>query len=375
MRRDLKCSFRLAIGCFLLALPAFPQAYTISARPGIINFVEGKAFINSNEISSGDVGRKFLTSNDSLSTAADGKVEVLLTPGVYLRMGPESEARMVSPSLTNTQLEMLKGSSMIEVNELQKDVDIQVMSHGAAIHLEKTGLYRVSADAPPMAAVFDGKASVQMNDKKVSLGKNRQTVLSADLKSEKFKVDKDSDDPLYAWSKRRDEYSSAATYASVRTLGGGLSATDLAYGYGGLGYTGYGVRPGWFWNSGFNSWAWLPGTGAFYSPFGFGFFSPAYAMYAPLVYGPIYGRPGRYAVPVNPGRGSQAFAGTTARPPLVTGTGTRFGSAQRSVLSGARGGAAPVGVGPGRSMGQVAAPRSVAGPSVGARSMGGPGRK
>jgi hypothetical protein len=39
------------------------------------------------------------------------------------------------------------------------------------------------------------------------------------------------------------------------------------YGYGGA---------GWFWNPWYSGWAFLPGTGYLYSPFGFAFYSPLY---------------------------------------------------------------------------------------------------
>jgi hypothetical protein len=34
--------------------------------------------------------------------------------------------------------------------------------------------------------------------------------------------------------------------------------------------------PGWFWNPWYSGWAFLPGDGYLYSPFGFAFYSPVY---------------------------------------------------------------------------------------------------
>jgi hypothetical protein len=61
------------------------------------------------------------------------------------------------------------------------------------------------------------------------------------------------------------------------------SAPASGYGYG---YAGGG---GWLWNPGFSSWAWLPGDGAFFSPFGWGFFSPGTVGYAPVIAVPVGG--------------------------------------------------------------------------------------
>src|SRR5438067_325823 len=116
---------KLAAGTLLTALCAFGQGYTISARPGVINYIEGKVQFDDKPVTSSAVGRTFLNANDTLTTT-DGKAEVLLTPGVFLRLGPDSTIRMVSPSLTDTRVEVVEGPAMVEVNELSKDTSIQV---------------------------------------------------------------------------------------------------------------------------------------------------------------------------------------------------------------------------------------------------------
>ena len=43
---------------------------------------------------------------------------MLLTPGVYFRLGDNSEVRMVSPGLADTRVELVKGSALLEVDQL-----------------------------------------------------------------------------------------------------------------------------------------------------------------------------------------------------------------------------------------------------------------
>ncbi|MBV9034148.1 MAG: hypothetical protein JO182_06610, partial [Acidobacteriaceae bacterium] len=86
-------------GLLMAAVYAMPQAYTISAKPGAINYIEGNAFLNNKPISDKSLKSTFLGANDTLSTDV-GKAEVLLTPGVFLRVGENSQVRMISPSLT-----------------------------------------------------------------------------------------------------------------------------------------------------------------------------------------------------------------------------------------------------------------------------------
>ncbi|MGA8027014.1 MAG: hypothetical protein WB992_07700 [Bryobacteraceae bacterium] len=306
MKRVWQTSAKVAGGLVLTALYAMPQAYTISAKPGAVNYIEGNAYLDGRPISQKVLRATFLNANDTLSTDI-GKAEVLLTPGVFLRIGDNSQIRMISPSLTNTQLEVIRGEAMIEAAGLMKDNSVQIIDHGASITLERNGLYRITGDEPPTAGVIDGKASLYLGERKVEIGKGHETVIASPLKVEKF--DKKRDDDLYAWSNVRSEYDAAASYqtstnAAINSYGGLGGYGFDGYGLGGYGFNGF-YGSGWLWNNGFSSWAWLPGAGAaFYSPFGFGFYGPAYIGYAPVIYAPVYGGGGgtvtKKPVPVNP---------------------------------------------------------------------------
>jgi hypothetical protein len=324
----------IVAGLFVAALCAMPQAYTISARPGVINYIEGAASVNGSRVSNKTTGRSFLAANDTLSTET-GKAEVLLTPGVFLRVGANSEIRMISPSLTKTVVEVTGGEAFVEAADLVKENDIEILDHGTTTRLLKPGLYKFIATGQPIAAVISGKAEVSVAGRKINLGKNHQTVLDAELKSEKYNSKEEGNtDDLYAWSQVRDQYEAASSFSAARTaMASGYSSGGWGTGYGGYGL-GYG--PGWAWNPAFNSWAWLPGDGAFFSPFGYGFFAPGVVAYAPVTYVPVGGGTKPVAVPVNPSK--PPAMGTTAgnhgitngmssrpsRPPIYTTSGTAY---------------------------------------------------
>ena len=324
----------LSVGLLVAAMCAMPQSYTISARPGVVNYAEGEVSVNGSLVSEKAKGRTYLSANETLSTGI-GKAEVLLTPGVFLRVGSNSEIRMISPTLTNTEVAVVKGEAMVEAAELVKENDIEVAIGNARVRLEKIGLYQFHAGDPPTAAVIDGKLTVRLGDKKVELGKNRQAVLMADLKSEKFNSKEDQDE-LYAWSKGRDQYDSAASYQAAKSVNSNSYAGGggFGWGYGFSGFGGWG-GPGWFWNPAFASYAWLPGDGAFFSPFGYGFFAPGYVAYAPVMYAPLGGHPGGVAVPVNPGR-LPALPGSHpgTKPTVYTASGAPYhaGAMNRSFV-------------------------------------------
>ncbi len=288
------------------------QGYTISAKPGVVNYVEGTTFLNGNPVSGKNLKATYLSSNDTLSTK-NGKGEVLLTPGVFLRVGEDSEIRMISPSLTDTKVEVLRGEVMLEAAGLGKENNLQIVDHGAAITIDKNGLYRFTADNPPTAAVLDGKATVQYDDRKVDLHKGRETILASNLATQKF--DTKRDDDLYAWSNVRSEYDAASSYRVARnaSLNGYTSSNSFNGGGYGSGGVGAGFGPGWAWDSGFNSYAWLPGNGVFYSPFGYGFYSPGQVGYAPVITTAVYrgGTPWR-------GASGTSTAGVTAAVPVST---------------------------------------------------------
>jgi hypothetical protein len=236
-------------GLFLTALVPVAEA-AAPATPGIINYVEGQVTLEGKALTHKSIGSTELEPNQVLSTDC-GKAEVLLTPGVFLRVGDNSAVRMVATELTNTQVELLNGEVMVEATEVLRGNNITVLDHGAVTRVEKNGLYDFKA-APPDVAVYDGKAEVTMNDRKVDLKKGRQVELAGDFKSQKF--DTKDPDPLYSWSDVRSQYLAEASLGSARTL--------VVNG----GWWG----PGWYWNPYWSMYSFLP-NGFLYSPFGWGF--------------------------------------------------------------------------------------------------------
>jgi hypothetical protein len=80
-----------------------------SARPGTINYIEGSALVAGASVTQKSVGTLALDPGQVLSTE-QGHAEVLLTPGIYLRLDDDSSVRMISPDLTSTQVALDKGA-------------------------------------------------------------------------------------------------------------------------------------------------------------------------------------------------------------------------------------------------------------------------
>jgi len=264
----------------LILAAALPVAHAAApAIPGTINYIEGQVTLAGRALTTRSAG-SVIEPNQILSTV-HGKAEILLTPGVFLRVGDNSAVRMVSPELTNTQVELLSGEAMVEATEVLRGNNITVLDHGSITRLEKNGLYDFKT-APPEVAVYDGKASVMLDDQKLELKKGKQTQLAGKLQARSF--DTKAADPLYAWSGLRSEYASEASIGQARTIvvGGGWWG------------------PGWYWNPWWGMYSYLPGS-YLYSPFGWGFFGPRFVYYAPLYRGGYFG--GRVVAPAPAFRG------------------------------------------------------------------------
>jgi hypothetical protein len=254
------------------------------AVPGTINYVEGSAMLNGQVLGPSAAGYSVAEPNQSIETQA-GFVEVLLTPGAFLRIGHNSQVSFDSLGLANLQFEIVHGSATVEVADLVKGTTMQVNIGDATTQIEKRGLYEFDADQR-IVRVLDGKAKILEAAHTKTIDKGDQIVLSeGTLKAHSFDKHVAESDPLYVWTEARSREQAEANVAVAKNVAA----------YGGW----YG--PGWYWDPFWAQYAFLPGAGFLYSPFGWGFYSPA-VIYAAPAYRGFYGarvyRPG-FAVGVH----------------------------------------------------------------------------
>ncbi|MGA7107053.1 MAG: FecR domain-containing protein [Terracidiphilus sp.] len=240
-----------------LGLPAFAEN---PARPGTVNYVEGAATLNGQPVTDSNVGTTDLNPGDEFSTQ-QGKAEILLTPGVFLRLDDNSTVKMISPDLTQTQIELEHGRAGIEVDEIHPENNLDIIDAGVTTRLLKTGYYEFNANQPT-ALVFDGKASVETGDGTYRDVKSHHELAlvvapnSRPLAKEKpadFNTDANKDE-LYNWNSLRSQYLAEAN-------------NQIAGDYAG----GPGFYPGWYWDPYMLGYTYI-GFGPFYSPFGWGFY-------------------------------------------------------------------------------------------------------
>jgi hypothetical protein len=255
----------------MLAVPAFCAN---SARPGTVNYIEGAAYLNGQQLTGKSVGSTDLNPGEELSTQT-GKAEILLTPGVFLRLDDNSEVKMISPDLTKTQVELEHGRAGIEVDEIYPQNNLDILDAGVTTQLVKNGYYEFNADQPT-AMVFDGKAAVEVGDGKYRVVKSHHELALvsgpgdkrlANKKPASFNTDEAKDD-LYNWNSLRSQYLAEANNQIAGEYVGGP-----------------GFAPGWYWDPYMWDYTFI-GMGPFYSPFGWGFYP--YGWYGGG-YGGLYG--------------------------------------------------------------------------------------
>jgi hypothetical protein len=276
-------------GFFLAALLVSPVWGSAPPQPGTINYIEGKALIDGHALSQNSAGSTQLAVGQSISTQ-NGKVEMLLTPGIFLRVGDNSTVRMISPGLANTTLALEKGRAMVEVAEIRPENNVRIIEGSESTQLLKPGLYDFDGDQGQIR-VFDGEAQVQTAGQQIDVkrGHNLNLHATGRLKARKFDR-KAYEDDFYRWASLRAYYVAEANVDAARTYGGGAASW-----YGGGWY-----GDGWYWDPWFEAYTFIPGDGIFFSPFGCGFYSPWFAFRAPY-YGYGYGYGSGYHHRFGPG--------------------------------------------------------------------------
>ncbi len=260
----------IAVGC---VPPLTLAQQVISAHSGVVQYVEGNVTVGG-EIINPKAGQfPSLKQNDVLKTE-QGRAEILLTPGVFLRVGENSSVRMVSTDLTDTRVEFLAGSALVECDDMPKDNAVTMVHSGTNVMILKSGLYRFD-DNPPRVGVYGGEAKlVAASGKVLNLRNGRQATLEGNIEESKFDA-KLEQDALYRWSSRRSDYIAMANVSAAKT------AYDSGSYMGGMN--------SWAYNPYFGGFTFMPYDGMFFSPFGFPYWSPfsvwnMYSMY-PGYYG------------------------------------------------------------------------------------------
>ena len=254
------------LSAVLLMLSFSVQAqYLISSKAGFINRVEGKVTINSAGNSLEATGKASMGSQmnegDSIVTEADSNAELLLAPGSYLRMSEKTEVKAVRTSLDNTRFDIVRGSAILEVGEIDKKIPLEIGTLRTVVTLNKVGIYRFDVSGTDVAvSVRRGEALIGTREQALSgsakkIGNNKVYRLIGDGQPQTAKLSSKVFDAFDQWSYLRSEALVAANYSVLQRSRSRNS-----------------MLSGWIYDPLSNGYTFIPSSWLFLNGYGFGFY-------------------------------------------------------------------------------------------------------
>lgn len=304
----------LAAGALLFFVSGLQAQTIVSARSGLIHYVMGEAWLGDQRVEPKAGEFPSIPENGEFRTG-EGRAEVLLNTGTFLRLGEYTTVKMISTRLADTRVAILEGSVLVEAAEILEDNRVTLVYNDTSVEVLKRGVYRIDTN-PALLKVYDGQAAVAIAGENVVVKEAR--MLALDGKStgtEKF--DTEIGDSLYRWAKRRSQAIAMANASAARSL----SKSGLRL-----------MRGGWHWNPYYGMFTYIPRSGVIYSPFGFAYYAPGsvHQVYAPPP--PVLIHPGGFSsIP----RGFDPVGGYPTAPrgvgPMVSGASAHGAPAASAV--------------------------------------------
>ena len=220
----------------------------ISAHSGVLHHFEGDVTVDGKAPQPKSGTFADVKEKQELQTQI-GRAEVLLTPGVFLRLGENSGIRMVSTKLADTQVAFLGGSAIVDFVDVIKGNTVQISYQDYEVSFLKKGIYRFDGQ-PAEFKVYTGEAVISHGGNTVHVKDGRGVPFTPALVTEKF--DSKTGDELYRWAKRRSEYIAVANLSAAKQMSSGSNTAGIS---------------GWYFNPYYSMFTFVPGTGIMCDPF------------------------------------------------------------------------------------------------------------
>ena len=278
-------SFALILCCSLVSVGQNREKFVISARAGGINAITGEATVSSRRDAS-DWQQLMITddlnSGDRVRTAYDGRVEILLNPGSYLRLGGNSEVELLDNSLANLEVRLLRGTAIVEATGADGlELNIGISTPHTRLAIVRQGLYRLNVVPEDATELIVRKGRVILSDSQTKVKGGNKVVFSATNVSvaKLTNEEKKNKDQVETWSKDRAEtLAKANRKISDRMLTSAFASYRDPFNPRSFGL--------WFFNARLGCYTFLPYYYGLGSPYG-GSYSTAiyYTAFGPRSYG------------------------------------------------------------------------------------------
>lgn len=173
----------------------------VSAQSGVIHYSEGTVLVDGVPFDRKPATFPLLKENSVLQTQK-GRAELLLTPGIFLRLDDNSSVKMRSSALTSTSIEVLSGSAILDALAAEGDIPVTLQYKGASVAFTKPGLYRIDSDTEVLQA-YSGEAAVKQGDKQTSVDTTHLYFFG--LATDTKKYSDGTEDEFLDWARNRNQ--------------------------------------------------------------------------------------------------------------------------------------------------------------------------
>lgn len=314
--------FTFSIGLFAQTVsPSISDMYLISSKAGKVNLVEGVVSVERNSKIAALIKNDELAIGEKISTGSNGKAEILLNPGSYLRLGENSEFEFVTTGLDDLQLKLNRGSAIFEVmTNSDQGFIVGIQTPQTKTVIIESGVYRIDVltDNSTKVSVWKGKAQIGEKDGQVIKGGKFAVVKNSQVSVAKF--DRDNKDALDTWSKLRAK-DLMAINAKLRE---GNLKDSLINSFSNRGWNTYESFGVWVYNRFTKTWCFLPFGRSWNSPYGWGYDYDIWDCRMPMTI--MYMPPAAPAVPSSQGARTGRNPRSEREPVTITSNSDETGA-------------------------------------------------
>jgi hypothetical protein len=294
------CLFSVFTLFLVSRLPIAGQS-VISVRSGVVHYFEGSVSIGEHPLQHQAAKFPSIADGEQLRTA-QGRAEVLLTPGAILRVGENSAIRMLYSELSD-RLELQNGSAILESMQQYPGNSVTLIYKNWQVRVPRQGVYKIDSE-PQQLKVYTGSAEVSAVGAEAALTVRGGETLPLATVLVPDRTTNESADAFTDWAMGRSHVVSAENATAAQIVDDpnlfDASATQSGSGLGGFTYfppVGLSsLRMGLSNVYGWNSWGY---------PYSSNLYTPGY-IYVPLISAwPVRGR-----YPVSPPVGIPPHSGT-----------------------------------------------------------------
>ena len=282
--------FPILAAIALISLPAFSFAqsplptrdrFVISARAGGVNAVTGRATVltQGNTVWEQLTIKEDLQTGDTVKTDVDGRVEMLLNPGSYLRLAENSEFELINNSLDNLEIKLLRGTAIVEATGADDtQMQINISTPHTRLAIVRRGLYRLNVVPGDNTELIVRKGRVMLDRSQTKINGGNKVIFSGEtfFVAKLQKADKNKVDGFDGWSKdRSDTLAQANRKIRGREMSALLARARDRW------FHNFSSRSGgfWYYNAGFNCYTFIPYFMGWGSPYGSSYSSAFFSGY------------------------------------------------------------------------------------------------